>query len=108
MIGVKAMAELPVWKIKVDNNLRPCLAYGKKALFHRLHTRYRLLDASPLCGGHPGGQVSFNMAVVEYEDGSMAEVPTGGIKFLDTPYQMAEFEGCYYTAEQENEGNERC
>lgn len=82
--------------LEVRGLLRPCMVDGKKALFHRMYTHNYVIAPSPMLGGPPGGQLSFNLAVVEYENGELGEVPATKIKFLDTKQQMADFEACYY------------
>lgn len=62
---------------------RPCLVNGKEALFHRWVDISRLVDASPMIGGHPGGTVSYCVGLVECEDGQILEVSPGSIKFTD-------------------------
>ena len=54
-----------------------------KALFHCWSYRSEFCDASPMIGGHPGGQVSGTFAIVEYEDGTIREVEPTHIQFLD-------------------------
>ena len=56
-----------------------------KALFHCWNHRSELYDASPMIGGHTGGQVSGTFAIVEYEDGTIHEVEPTQIKFVDNP-----------------------
>ena len=54
-----------------------------KALFHCWSHRSELCDASPMIGGHPGGQVSETFAIVEHEDGTIHEVEPTQIRFVD-------------------------
>lgn len=54
-----------------------------KAMFHCWNHRSELYDASPMIGGHPGGQVSGTFAIVEYEDGTVHEVEPQNIRFVD-------------------------
>lgn len=89
-------------KIEIGIDYRPCVVYfpeikrkaGKtelliqkeekhKALFHCWNHRSELYDASPMIGGHPGGQVSGTFAIVEYEDGTVHEVEPTQIRFVD-------------------------
>lgn len=82
---------------------RPCWVYEitaggaripgrpkKKALLHVITTRAYVVDASPLRGGHPGGQISIPVAVVEYEDGQLAKVELEAVQLLDTKAEMHE------------------
>lgn len=67
-----------------------------KALFHCWDHRSELCDASPMIGGHPGGQVSCTFAIVEYEDGTVHEVEPQNIRFVDNAffeYTFPEMEG---------------
>lgn len=84
------------WEIKIVSPYRPCLAKGKKALFHCWEHRSEVVPPSPLRGGHSGGQISGTLAIVEFEDGSVDTVYPQNVTFLDTPGVMAEFEGNYY------------
>lgn len=54
-----------------------------KALFHCWSHRSELYGASPMIGGHPGGQVSETFVIVEYEDGTVHEVKPMQIRFVD-------------------------
>ena len=93
-------------KITIKRGLRPCIVHipeereyfrenrerkyrikktaeNIKALFHCWDYRSELYDASPMIGGHPGGQVSGTFAIVEYEDGTIHEVEPTQIRFVD-------------------------
>lgn len=64
-----------------------------KAVFHCWNHHSELYDASPMNGGHPGGQVSGTFAIVEYEDGTVHEVEPQNIRFVDnliTEYVFSE------------------
>lgn len=109
-------------KITIESRLRPCIVhipekrqnyrkkgdnlnvYDKviepekdiKALFHCWGFRSELCDASPMIGGHPGGQVSGTFAIVEYEDGTIHEVDPTQIRFVDnamSEYVFPEMKG---------------
>ena len=102
-------------KIEIGIEYRPCVVYfpeikrkvGKtelliqkeekhKALFHCWNHRSELYDASPMIGGHPGGQVSGTFAIVEYEDGTVHEVEPQNIRFVDnamSEYVFPEMKG---------------
>lgn len=69
-----------------------------KALFHCWSHRSELCDASPMIGGHPGGQVSGTFAIVEYEDGTVHEVEPQNIRFVDNA--MSEY--AFPEAEESN------
>lgn len=70
------------------NRLRLCVVEGKKALFHKWVEVRQLIDASPMIGGHPGGEIAMTLAIIEYMDGSVGEVMPTSIKFLDTQDNM--------------------
>lgn len=63
----------------------------KRAFFHLFTTNARPLEPSPLRGGHPGGQYSEPLAIVEYEDGTVDLVSPLRVRFLDTEGQMAQY-----------------
>ena len=105
-------------KITIESELRPCIVHVPekreyfrenrerkyrikksaediKALFHCWGYRSELVDASPMIGGHPGGQVSGTFAIVEYEDGTIHEAEPTQIRFVDNPmieYAFTEME----------------
>lgn len=62
---------------------RPCLVDGKKALFHRWEDKSKIVEPSVMVGGHGGGVLKYTVAIVEYENGSVAEVFPNYIKFVD-------------------------
>lgn len=59
-------------------NLRKCIVKcesdNKHAYFPKWNEFANVVDASPLVGGHPGGQIKRTFALVEYEDGTVEEV----------------------------------
>lgn len=55
-----------------------------KALFHKWDEIKQVIDASPMIGGHPGGQIAYTLGIVEFMDGTVGQVSPGYIKFLDT------------------------
>lgn len=85
------MAEL-VKTFEIIAEKRPCIAEGKKALFHGWGSRSRIVEPSPLLGGHNGGVVQWTAAIIEYEDGQVAEVLPSDIRFLDTARKKVHFE----------------
>lgn len=86
--------------ITITKELRPCLVDGKRALWHEWTTRREIVPPSIMTGGHGGGQISATFALVEYEDGTVAEVYPSRVRFLDTACKMAEVEGAYMLAEE--------
>lgn len=89
------MAEYNGTTLEVKGLIRPCLVTGKKALFHRWFQSSEVVAPSPMVGGHPGGQLSMVLGLVEWEDGTVHAVPVWEIQFLDTRQEMADFEECY-------------
>lgn len=70
-------------EMKMTLELRPCLVKGRKHLFHRWDQRAWVVDPSTLPGGHPGGQCSLVMAIVEDENGQVHEVYPREVRFVD-------------------------
>ena len=70
---------------------RPCIIKGRKALFHRWVDRSEIIEPSWAAGGHKGGVIAWVAALVEYEDGTCAEVAPQHIKFLDPPHGAFDF-----------------
>ena len=60
MAGIKMNVEFPT---------RLCEVNGKLGYFHRWEQWSKVVDASPLRGGHPGGQNGQVFGIVEFEDG---------------------------------------
>lgn len=65
--------------IEISLPLRPCLAYGKRALFHRWADKAR--------GDHSTGQNWNVVGIVEYEDGSVSTAYPEYIQFLDSKFK---------------------
>ena len=68
--------------IKIRYETRGCLVDGRPGLFHCWEQWSNVVDASPMVGGHPGGQVSYVMGIVEFDNGVRRVDPTL-IKFCD-------------------------
>lgn len=66
-----------------NSEYRPCIVNGKKAVFHRWHEFCNVVEASPLIGGAPAGQIKYTLGTIEFEDGTIAEVNPRKIKFVD-------------------------
>lgn len=60
----------------------------KKALFHKWVEERQPIGASPMVGGHKGGEIATTMAIVEYMDGRVEKVLPEQIRFLDTKDNM--------------------
>lgn len=89
------MAECSGFNIAVNGLVRPCMVGDRKALFHRWFDEYRVLEPAITIGGHPGGQVSTLLGLVEWEDGTMHVFHPHQIRMLDTDEQMGGFDGYY-------------
>lgn len=64
------------------NELRLCKVKDEIGYFHTWEQWANVVDASPLRGGHPGGQVSQAFGIVEFSDGVRRVDPTE-IQFCD-------------------------
>ena len=70
--------------------IRLCVANGKKAIFHGWASSANISVAPSNGGG--GGMAGANVyAIVEYEDGAAAEVPSWGITFADRLFLGLDF-----------------
>lgn len=78
--------------IRVYKELRPCMADGKRAMFHKWVTVREIVPPSIMKGGHLGGEVQDDFALVEYVDGTVAKVDVGSVRFLDSEDRPAEEE----------------
>lgn len=63
----------------------------RRAFFHLFTTNAYPVEPSLLKGGHPGGQVSKPVAIVEYEDGTVESVLPSRVRFLDTEGLMEQY-----------------
>lgn len=61
---------------------RLCEVKGEYGYFHTWEHWANVVDASPLRGGHPGGQVGQVYGIVEFKDG-VRRVDPPMIKFCD-------------------------
>ena len=66
-----------------NSEYRICMVGNKKAVFHRWHEFCNVVEASPMIGGAPAGQVKYTLGTVEFEDGRIEEVAPHRIKFMD-------------------------
>ena len=64
---------------------RPCMVDGKRALFHKWEHLSYVMPPSLMIGGHNGGTVQYVVGIIEYEDGTVKEVPPEEIRFTDNP-----------------------
>lgn len=58
------------------SKLRSCTVNGRPGYFHCWEHRADVVDASPMIGGHPGGQISYILGIVEFSDGVKRVDPT--------------------------------
>lgn len=68
------------FKIKWETRL--CEVRGELGYFHTWEQYFNVVDASPMIGGHPGGQVGYVIGIVEFSDG-VRRVDPMQIKFCD-------------------------
>lgn len=68
--------------IEIRYETRSCIVDGRPGIFHCWEHWANVVDASPLRGGHPGGQVGRVYGIVEFSDGVKRVDPTQ-IKFTD-------------------------
>lgn len=61
---------------------RLCEVKGELGYFHLWEQWSNVVDASPLRGGHPGGQIGQVYGIVEFKDG-VRRVDPESIKFCD-------------------------
>ena len=85
------MADICTKIILQTAEYRPCYVNGEKALFHRWVDRREIIGPSPLKGGHSGGVISFTNAIVEFENGNVAEVLPRDICFADNIFSEYAF-----------------
>lgn len=64
------------------SELRSCTVNGRPGYFHCWEHYARVVDASPMIGGHPGGQISYILGIVEFSD-CVKRVDPFQIKFTD-------------------------
>lgn len=81
--------------LEIRGPLRPCMVDDKKALFHQWSHKAQVVGPSLAIGGHGGGQLEQTVAIVEYEDGTVAEVYPYRVRFLDTQGRMEDFQREY-------------
>ena len=88
--------------ITLENVIRPCVVthkvnkklVHKKAIFHRWTTNIVI---------NSGSQIVTALAIVEYEDGTAAQVSVKNLRFLDSDERFSRFAD--YFSEEEDEKN---
>lgn len=75
-----------------NSQYRPCIADGKKALFHNWEQWAEIVPPSPMIGGHAGGVIQGEFGIVEFEDGQIGKVLPNQIRFTDNIFEEHHFE----------------
>lgn len=87
--------------ITVQGEMRPCLVDGGiPALWHRWTSRCEIVPPSICVGGHSGGNISACFALVEFEDGAVAEVNPERVRFLDTEDKLRDGLESYFKKQE--------
>ena len=73
---------MAVLDMKIEWKTRLCEVDGELGYFYTWEQWSNVVDASPLRGGHPGGQVSQVYGIVEFKNG-VRRVDPVKIKFCD-------------------------
>lgn len=81
-------------EILIRQELRPCIVNNRKALFHKWNDKSRIVEPSPMVGGHGGGVLKYTVGIIEYEGGVVTECFPSEIRFLDTKFMECCFENC--------------
>lgn len=63
--------------------VRPCMAKGHRAAFHRWVEHSYVEPPGILTGSSNGGQVTYLMALIEFETGQVVEVRPSDVVFRD-------------------------
>ena len=66
-----------------ENKLRLCRVKGEIGYFHTWEHYMDVIGQSPTVGGHPGGQISYAHAIVEFPEGVVKRVDIKDILFID-------------------------
>ncbi len=77
---------------------RPCLFKDKKALFHKWEEVSQAVEAGIVIGSHPAGWLKYTFAIIEFENGEIAEVSPTLIKFLDSEENFSKY--CFKECEE--------
>jgi len=70
-------------RIRRNNNIPNEEKEEKRGYFHRWEDVSRVIEPSPMVGGHSGGVERMTLAIVELEDGTVVRVQPYQIKFTD-------------------------
>lgn len=69
-------------EITISTEKRLCVVDGRKALFHNWAEISYPVGEELMIGGRPAGQVSYVVALVEYEDGTVEKVDLNNQKLV--------------------------
>ena len=69
--------------VKFEQSVRPCMAKGHKAAFHRWVEHNYVQEPGLTIGSSSGGQVSYVTALIEFETGQVEEVRPNDVVFRD-------------------------
>lgn len=72
---------IPVGIFGTGMGRRKCLVGEEAAYFHGVFQYATTIEPSPMVGGQPGGQISYPVAVVEKQDGTLTAVRFSNIRF---------------------------
>ena len=72
--------------------MRLCKISGNKAVFHRWENVTEYIQNQLEHGGQPGRTIRHIVAIVEYEDGSVASVSERDVVFMDSKRLFAKLE----------------
>ena len=75
--------------INNEQEYRPCIVLGKKALFHKWVNKSYVYN--PIMRGQVGGVVESTIAIVEYEDGQVVECLPHQVRFIDNKFGQFSF-----------------
>lgn len=89
---------IPIYMV---DTRRPCIKRKtkEKCFFHLWSHESRLVDASPMIGGHPGGNISETLGILEFEDGHIETLPPSEFYFCDG----GDFGNVVWVGEEQNE-----
>ena len=71
-------------EITISTEKRLCVVDGRKALFHNWAEISYPVGEDLMIGGRPAGQVSYVVALIEYEDGTVEKVDLNNHKLTFT------------------------
>lgn len=84
-------------EIIIKNEVRPCYARGRRALFHGWSNVSQIHNA--VLKGTVSGVISDTFAIVEFEDGNISRIEPEHIRFADNLFD----EYCYKRLEEKEE-----